>query len=401
MSSVTCSTASHESFIGPSSELIDIDDFLLSVRNNSAHVFIPPPDFFPQAAESVNPRRQDDIASECGVDDVRSKVTSIFNDPRLYVHARQIHDTAVNSIYDLAERKKSGKRKRKREVLSKLEDTPDLVALKNGLGNIKLRSWPLPQEAAIFIRGPKNSDLNTLTEIKYTKEISNPASHSAVVTVSIYNRLAWSYNFVYRGSQHAVLSSNTLGDLYDVIPCPSNEMPGERTAHGTGTFIGYESGHSKSSSGCVVVIEGTAFGDGRTEPDYASKLISHIPKPLARGSKIHDTPFSSLSLRLNHPYWLVHQGNCEHFLVIDQIRLLHPHDPPSGYPLTTQITPPLIGNCRVCTKVPAVYSVVGDVRLGESPCILCAPCWRNMGMPKGKDSDSVVVIPLPKYEFGW
>ena len=134
---------------------------------------------------------------------------------------------------------------------------------------------------------------------------------------------------------------------------------------------------------------------------------------------MHETPFSSLSLRLNHPYWLVHHGNCEHFLVVDQIRyvfsparsavsltdivlssLLHPHDPPSGYPLTTQITPPLLANCRACSKVPAVYSIVGDVRLGESPCILCAPCWRNMGMPKDKEAETIMVIPLPKHEFG-
>ena len=39
---------------------------------------------------------------------------------------------------------------------------------------------------------------------------------------------------------------------------------------------------------------------------------------------MHETPFSSLSLRLNHPYWLVHHGNCEHFLVVDQIRYVFP-----------------------------------------------------------------------------
>jgi len=149
-----------------------------------------------------------------------------------------------------------------------------------------------------------------------------------------------------------------------------------------------------------VVIEGTAFGDGLTGNDYASKLVTHVSEPLTLGSKMHETPFSSLSLRLNHPYWLVHHGNCEHFLVVDQIRLLHPHDPPSGYPLTTQITPPLHVNCRACSKVPAVYSIVGDVRLGESPCILCAPCWRIMGMPKDKEAEKIMVVPLPKYEFG-
>jgi snRNA-activating protein complex subunit 3 len=313
----------------------------------------------------------------------------------------------------------------------------------------------LPQEAAVFIRGPKNSDINTLTEIvsffnldflpctlsdrllkKQAKNGSTPDPHSAVVMVSVYNRLTWSYNFVYRSSQHAVLSSNTLAELHNVIPCPSNELPDESTADGT--FVGYESGPSKHPSGCIVVIEGTAYGDGLTENDYAryvfllfnavgsrcllrlsSKLIAHIPEPLTIGSKMNETPFSSLSLRLNHPYWLVHHGNCEHFLVVDQIRyifslhnsdhlvdiflssLLHPDDPPSGYPLTTQITPPLLGNCRACSKVPAVYSIVGDMRLGESPCILCAPCWRNMGLPKDKEDEPIMVIPLLKYEFGW
>jgi len=226
---------------------------------------------------------------------------------------------------------------------------------------------------------------------------STPDQHSAVVTLSVYNRVAWSYNFVYRSSQHAVLSSNTLGELYDVIPCPSNELPDESTVDGA--FVGYESGPSKHPSGYVIVIEDTAYGDNSTENDYVSKLAAHISKPLTIGSKTHDTPLSSLSLRLNHPYWLLHHGNCEHFLVVDQIRLLHTDDPPSGYPLTTGITPPLLGNCRVCSKVPAVYSIVGDMRLGESPCILCVPCWRNMGMPKGEDAENIMVIPLPKYEF--
>jgi len=280
-----------------------------------------------------------------------------------------------------------------------MEDTPDLTALKKGLADIKLKSWLLPQEAAVFMRGPKNSDVNTLTEIKYSSNASNSSPQSAVVVVSVYNRLAWSYNFVYRGSQHIVLSSNTLEDLYTVIPCPSNEIPDERVVDGT--FVGYGAGSSTRPSGCVVVIEGTAYGDRSTQDDHASKLVAHVSKPLSKGPKMRDTSFASLSLRVNHPYWLVHQGNCEHFLVVDQIRLLHPHDPRSGYPLTTQITPPMLGNCRACTKVPAVYSVVGDIRLGESPCLLCAPCWRSMGMPKGQDANAVMVIPLPKHEFGW
>jgi len=76
------------------------------------------------------------------VDDIRSKISDIFDDTRLYVHARHIHDASVNAVYDLAERNAPGKRKRKREVVSELEDTPDLIALKSGLADIKLKSWP-------------------------------------------------------------------------------------------------------------------------------------------------------------------------------------------------------------------------------------------------------------------
>jgi len=64
------------------------------------------------------------------VDAIRSKVSDIFNDPRLYVYARRVHDTSVNTTHESAERNKSGKRKRKREVVSEPEDTPDLIAMR-------------------------------------------------------------------------------------------------------------------------------------------------------------------------------------------------------------------------------------------------------------------------------
>ena len=169
---------------------------------------------------------------------------------------------------------------------------------------------------------------------------------------------------------------------------------------------------------------------------YSSKLLIHFDKFLSSkrdpikkaSSSIYDTQLSSLTLRLNQPYYLLHQGNCEHFIVVDQIRLLHPSDPyvpapasasvpsPSPrsfppmsvtstttpastnpYPLTLQITPPLPPLCRACTKVPAVYSIVGDVRLGESPCVLCRVCWRVLG----DGDEGIVVVPLPRYELGW
>ena len=73
-------------------------------------------------------------------------------------------------------------------------------------------------------------------------------------------------------------------------------------------------------------------------------------------------------------------------------RLLHPSDAQSGYPLTIQITPSPFDLCRACSRVPAVWSIVGDVRLGENPCVLCDPCWKSMGESK---EEGVVALPLP------
>lgn len=130
---------------------------------------------------------------------------------------------------------------------------------------------------------------------------------------------------------------------------------------------------------------------------------------------MRETSFEALSLRINEPYWLLHAGNCEHFVVIDQIRcgtyrfdchdfrifivrLSHKSDPLCGYPLTLQVTPLLLDLCRACGKVPVVWSIVNDGRLGDTPYLICAPCWRDMEEGKG---EGVVVVPLAERRAGW
>lgn len=61
MGSVTWSAASHESLIGPPSELIHIDDFLSGARDSAALGSNPPQDI----NESVDLVLQDPIAFEC------------------------------------------------------------------------------------------------------------------------------------------------------------------------------------------------------------------------------------------------------------------------------------------------------------------------------------------------
>ena len=61
-------------------------------------------------------------------------------------------------------------------------------------------------------------------------------------------------------------------------------------------------------------------------------------------------------------------------------------------------TPTLSELCKACCKVPAIISVVGDIRLGESPCLLCMPCWRAMGPAK---DEGVTVSQLVRHKRVW
>lgn len=59
-----------------------------------------------------------------------------------------------------------------------------------------------------------------------------------------------------------LLSSQTLGDLYGVVLCASNELPLEDIVEGNSTTRG------RCTGGCVMCIEGVAYGDGLTDVDY-------------------------------------------------------------------------------------------------------------------------------------
>ncbi|KAF9454032.1 hypothetical protein P691DRAFT_798945 [Macrolepiota fuliginosa MF-IS2] len=117
---------------------------------------------------------------------------------------------------------------------------------------------------------------------------------------------SWTPCYVSRLSQHAFLSSQTLHDLCKAIPCTP---------------------YAAKIAKLVDHLEATS------KPTVS---VQKAPKSLS------ETVLSSLCFRINEPYWMLHRGNCEHFIVIEQIRALHPSDPRSGYPLTLHQTPQIL-----------------------------------------------------------
>lgn len=68
-----------------------------------------------------------------------------------------------------------------------------------------------------------------------------------------------------------MLSSQTIGDLYDVILCSSNELLSEITREDE--TIGYNSDEIALHRGAVICIEDVAHGDGQSEEDYSESVL--------------------------------------------------------------------------------------------------------------------------------
>ena len=215
-----------------------------------------------------------------------------MNNPRLAAHALKNHELTVNAIHESADA--SGKRKRRRMNLPEPAlEHPEVTAIQRKLDAVKLKSWPYLLDSAAFLRGPRSTDLNPFAEPvcwhpRFTTHSfplrfvlcfrqkpltsSNAAivstNREAVLTVTVYHRLPYRSTAVARSSRHTVLSSQTLEDLVNCIPCVSNEMPEE--VYEDDELVGYDPNTIHKNSGAVVLVEGVLYGDGQGEQDYAT-----------------------------------------------------------------------------------------------------------------------------------
>ncbi|KAF8135666.1 snRNA-activating protein of 50kDa MW C terminal-domain-containing protein [Boletus edulis] len=418
-------TRGYDSFFGPPSEPISVQNFLDDTASLT----------FPSASDVLNHASWQNLSedervvveAECSgsIAELKAAVEELWDNPMLSAHLNRAHATAVNAVHCQAGGPVPKGRKRKHlPDPETAEAQPEVRALQEKLDAISLQCWRLNQESAFFMRAAKHSDLNALRHVKKsghgtlvcnklsspsprftgTSALNKSAPHrDALVTLTVHNRVPWIHSQLTRFSQHVVLSSQSLADFVRAIPCDSSEMPNE-VLDSDGNVVGYsyereeqaEETMTRSEEGCLLHIEGRRLL-AHLERLPAEKRLQITKSP----TSLSQTTLASLTLRINQPYWMLHQGNCEHFVVVDEIRLAHPHDPLSGYPLTVHVTPALGYVCKACAKVPAVLTVVGDIRLGESPCLLCMPCWRNMGPPREEDAEQVMVVPLVRHRNVW
>lgn len=116
----------------------------------------------------------------------------------------------------------------------------------------------------LFMRTSKNSDYNTLTSVVYVivhssvgiltsvlEQKSAPGAGATakpgdgLVTISVYEKIAWGPSCVARSSQHVLLCTQTLEDLYDCIPCASKHLPTEPA--------------TSTQTECVIILEDRVY----------------------------------------------------------------------------------------------------------------------------------------------
>ncbi|PIL36186.1 hypothetical protein GSI_01846 [Ganoderma sinense ZZ0214-1] len=272
---------SHEAYIGPPSEPIKVSDFLDTAQELEEGSEGSPIPVFAQSSAALSAdirtlwtslpeAEREKIQLECRVDNLRNELEDTICNPQLMAYTKRVHDAAVHAIYETAE---TTRKKRKRTTVADPEsEVPETTALRLKHEAIRLKCWPLTIVAASFIRPPRQPDHNTLIDVKKLSA-SQAKDNDALLFITVYNRLSWGQKFLLRASQHVLLSSQSLGELFDAIPCTSKEIPDE-TLDEASVFIGYKVPGSEDSMaldggfGAAFCIEGVLYADAVDYAEY-------------------------------------------------------------------------------------------------------------------------------------
>ncbi|CAE7054463.1 unnamed protein product [Rhizoctonia solani] len=297
-----------------------------------------------------------------------------------------------------------GGRNRKGKARADIGETvsdPALLELGDMLSKLELHSWEITDAAKHYIRKPRSSDVNALTEVRPSAipfvvsenlghdaredlspgglSLQGPApkgSTRALIELSILTPAPHPPHTPRHTLSLALLNCQTLEDISEALVCANRWIP--RSINDSGV-----------PSGACIVIEGTVYGDGEGDEDgkdYSenfSKVTEHLVAlkaqantPTGLGKKERDaimtldeqlqigmpmlnTRLDSIQWKLHKPYWFMHDGGCVHWIVASSISILHPNDPllptpekSSNWPYATALSPlPHRALCRAHQKL--------------------------------------------------
>ena len=159
-----------------------------------------------------------------------------------------------------------------------------------------------------------------------------------------------------------ILGSQTLVDFRDAIYCLSDFMQSRERDH----QVEVVNTPSKKMSPSMIYIDHVFYIDTRLQTipdDYYHNLIETwlTKKRVDRSTFRYETKtmqnviLDDIAIQLQQPYMLLHQDECEHMLLVKDIRLISPieYKSKADFPRTTRNVKYDRFKCSMCSIYPA------------------------------------------------
>ncbi|XP_026214699.1 snRNA-activating protein complex subunit 3 [Anabas testudineus] len=205
-----------------------------------------------------------------------------------------------------------------------------------------------------------------------------------ILTINVYYPATYE-KFCYVRPHMTLLmtGSHTLAELRDGICCVSDlQVCGEfsNTPDIAPDFISKD--HYKSS---FFFFEGVFYNDMRF-PECRDISITTVEWAKSRNfppysqAKMEETRFTDLKVKVGFPYLYCHQGDCEHLVIITDVRLVHKNDcmDKNLYPLLTHKHRIVTQKCAVCHLFIGRWFTTNDQFAPSDPCLFCDKCFRML-----------------------
>ncbi|XP_074553269.1 snRNA-activating protein complex subunit 3 [Halichoeres trimaculatus] len=205
-----------------------------------------------------------------------------------------------------------------------------------------------------------------------------------ILTINVYYPAVFEkFQYVRPHITLLMTSSHTLAELRDAICCVSDlQVCGEfsNTPDIVPDFISRD--HFKSA---FFFFEGVFYNDMRY-PECQDISMTTIEWAKTRNfpsysqAKMEDTRFADLTVKVGFPYLYCHQGDCEHLIIITDVRLMHANDclDKKLYPLLTHKHRVVTKKCAVCHVYIGRWVTTNDKLAPSDPCLFCDKCFRML-----------------------
>ncbi|XP_061354857.1 snRNA-activating protein complex subunit isoform X2 [Gastrolobium bilobum] len=269
---------------------------------------------------------------------------------------------------------------------------------------VRLHSFnPVCRISESALKSTKTERMRTLRSTSSTRKVNTVGLQEQIIPV-LYPEVVLSVE-VYHNVRKAVktqeflvLGGQTLTALRDKIYCSMDQAMEKAGQHNpSGYFLIEDVFYTDLRDPSAIDLTSPILDWLRNSKEEAQKkweyivtgelqqkqkaIIGEAPDesrlPRFTSIQMHKIRFCDLKFRLGAGYLYCHQGDCNHTLVIRDMRLIHPEDVQNQivYPIITFQLKLRFQKCSVCKIFRATKVTVDDKWTPENPCYFCDECF--------------------------